>query len=302
MQDQQPSYYSILTANVRYDKNLSDSEKILYSEITALSVKAGYCFATNSHLAKLYDISKVTVSRRINHLKELGYLKVVVIRDENQQIKRREIYPITDPIIKTDNTPIIKTAGESINKIDDTPIIRTDKDSITSINITSINKEVEEDAPQNNESESPVSEKKSFELWQNNWGFPNAIAQQDLHEWINDFGDELVTHAIEYALRSNVTARGADRYLWKVFDDYKKYKVTTVEQALKKEEEHQQQSSREYAAEKTRKTNYRQPVQKEKLPDWAENGYVAEKKESEMSDEGREELKKRLATFKRKEI
>ena len=293
MQEQQPSYYSILTANVRYDKNLSDSEKILYSEITALSVKAGYCFATNSYLAKLYDISKVTVSRRINRLKELGYLKVVVVRDENQQIKRREIYPITDPIIKT--------VGESINEIDDTPIIKTDKDSITSINNTSINKEVE-DAPQNDESESPVSEKKSFELWQNNWGFPNAIAQQDLHEWINGFGDELVTHAIEYALRSNVTSRGADRYLWRVFDDYKKYKITTVEQALKKEEEHQQQKSREYAAEKTKRTNYRKPVQKEKLPDWCQEGYVPETPKSTMSDEERDELKKKLARFRKKEI
>lgn len=301
MQEQQPSYYSILTANVRYDKNLSDSEKILYSEITALSVKAGYCFATNSYLAKLYDISKVTVSRRINRLKELGYLKVVVVRDENQQIKRREIYPITDPIIKTDNTPIIKPVGESINEIDDTPIIKTDKDSITSINNTSINKEVE-DAPQNDESESPVSEKKSFELWQNNWGFPNAIAQQDLHEWINGFGDELVIHAIEYALRSNVTSRGADRYLWRVFDDYKKYKITTVEQALKKEEEHQQQKSREYAAEKTKRTNYRQPIQKEKLPDWSQEGYVLEVPKSTMSDEERDELKKKLARFRKKEF
>ena len=302
MQEQQPSYYSILTANVRYDKNLSDSEKILYSEITALSVKAGYCFATNSYLAKLYGISKVTVSRRINHLKELGYLKVVVIRDESQQIKRREVYPITDPIIKTDDTPIINSAWESINTIDDTPIIKTDKDSITSINNTRINKEVEEDASQKDKSESPALEKKSFELWQNNWGFPNAIAQQDLHEWINNFGDELVTHAIEYALRSNVTSRGADRYLWKVFDDYKRYKITTVEQALKKEEEHQQQKSREYAAEKTKRTNYRQPIQKEKLPDWSQEGYVPEAPKSTMSDEERDELKKKLARFRKKEI
>lgn len=52
-----------------------------------------------------------------------------------------------------------------------------------------------------------------FELWQNNWGFPNGIAQQDLTEWINEFGTDLVAFAITYALRRNVKSTGADRYL-----------------------------------------------------------------------------------------
>ena len=44
---EQPSYYSILTANVRYDKELKANEKLLFSEITALSNRNGYCHATN---------------------------------------------------------------------------------------------------------------------------------------------------------------------------------------------------------------------------------------------------------------
>ena len=50
-----PSYYAILPANVRYDKNLKPMEKILYAEITALSNKNGYCSASNSYFAKLYE-------------------------------------------------------------------------------------------------------------------------------------------------------------------------------------------------------------------------------------------------------
>ena len=49
-----PNYFGILPANVRYDKRLKPMEKILYTEITALSNAKGYCYATNSYFAKLY--------------------------------------------------------------------------------------------------------------------------------------------------------------------------------------------------------------------------------------------------------
>lgn len=55
---EQPSYYSIITANVRYDNRLTDSEKLLFAEITSLSNKYGYCTATNSYFARLYEVVK----------------------------------------------------------------------------------------------------------------------------------------------------------------------------------------------------------------------------------------------------
>jgi len=48
-----PNYYSILNADIRYNKNITDSEKILYSEITALSNKNGFCHASNKYFADL---------------------------------------------------------------------------------------------------------------------------------------------------------------------------------------------------------------------------------------------------------
>lgn len=121
----QPSYYSIITANVRYDNRLTDSEKLLFAEITSLSNKYGYCTASNGYFAKLYEVTKVTVSRRIANLKECGYLQVEIIREENE-IKQRKIYPLTQMIIP-------------INTNDNTPIITNVKENNTSNNITSIN-------------------------------------------------------------------------------------------------------------------------------------------------------------------
>ncbi|MGS4020416.1 helix-turn-helix domain-containing protein [Staphylococcus pseudintermedius] len=129
----QPSYYSIITANVRYDNRLTDSEKLLFAEITSLSNKYGYCTASNGYFAKLYEVTKVTVSRRIANLKECGYLQVEIIREGNE-IKQRKMYPLTEmirPINTNDNTPI----NNSVN----TPIITNVKENNTSNNITSIN-------------------------------------------------------------------------------------------------------------------------------------------------------------------
>ncbi|PTG91231.1 alpha/beta hydrolase [Staphylococcus chromogenes] len=124
----QPSYYSIITANVRYDNRLTDSEKLLFAEITSLSNKYGYCTASNGYFAKLYEVTKVTVSRRIANLKECGYLQVEIIREGNE-IKQRKMYPLTEmirPINTNDNTPI----NNSVN----TPIITNVKENNTSIN------------------------------------------------------------------------------------------------------------------------------------------------------------------------
>lgn len=92
---------------------------------------------------------------------------------------------------------------------------------------------------------SPNRTQKVFNLWENNWGFPNAIARQDLTDWIKEFGPDLVIHAITYALRRNVSSNGADNYLMRTFDRYKQEGITTVVQAEQKEEQHRQQVSRE---------------------------------------------------------
>ena len=106
-----------------------------------------------------------------------------------------------------------------------------------------------------------------FDLWQSNWGFPNGIAQQDLTEWINEFGADLVTFAITYALRRNVKSTGADRYLDQLLKAYKKKGISTVEQAKNEDKQHQQQMSREYQSiGGRRRPVHADPVKKDYTP------------------------------------
>lgn len=72
--NENPNYYAILPANVRYDKNLSANEKLFYAEITALAQQDGVCSASNGYFAELYGVSRNTISRWINQLKDSGYV------------------------------------------------------------------------------------------------------------------------------------------------------------------------------------------------------------------------------------
>ena len=74
---QQPSYYAIIPAEVRYSE-LKPSAKLLYGEITALANKKGYCFSTNNYFAELYNVTKNTISLWIKDLLKHGFISVEI--------------------------------------------------------------------------------------------------------------------------------------------------------------------------------------------------------------------------------
>lgn len=71
-----PNYYAIIPANVRYCKNLEPNAKLLYGEITALTHKEGYCWASNSYFAELYDVDDRTIRRWLESLRDNGFIVV----------------------------------------------------------------------------------------------------------------------------------------------------------------------------------------------------------------------------------
>jgi DNA-binding transcriptional regulator YhcF (GntR family) len=103
-----PSYYAIIPADVRYS-DLKPNAKLLYGEITALSSKEGYCFATNRYFADLYSVTKNTVSLWISQLQKKGFVSVLLIK-KGEQITERRI-----AIIKNDDRSSIK--NDDLNSI-----------------------------------------------------------------------------------------------------------------------------------------------------------------------------------------
>lgn len=103
----EPNYYSIIPANVRYDKELTPNAKLLYAEITSLCNKEGYCWATNEYFAKLYSVSKVSVSKWVSQLVEKGYINSSIkYKKGSKEILNRYLSLVNDPIKEKFNTPI----------------------------------------------------------------------------------------------------------------------------------------------------------------------------------------------------
>lgn len=216
---EQPSYYSILTANVRYDNELKANEKLLFSEITALSNKSGYCHANNNYFAKLYSVSKTSISNWINHLKEKGYLKVTMIKN-GKEIKERRLFPISTPIKENFNTPS-KNLYEGNEEKFNTPIKENFKENITSNNTTSINKD---DDDQLNEDAFNLAQLAGINV---NSGLNLPV----FTDYIDRLGNELVCYAIK---RTNDVAQHPSwSYLKTVLKSLEDNHVKTVEQAEK---------------------------------------------------------------------
>ena len=87
-----PNFYSIIPADLRYDKRLKATEKIFFSEISALTNSYGYCYAGNKYFSKLYGCDVRTITRWITNLEKLGYIKVELIRNEQKAIVERRVY------------------------------------------------------------------------------------------------------------------------------------------------------------------------------------------------------------------
>ena len=98
-----PGYYAIIPATVRYSKSLSPNAKLLYGEITALCNQEGYCWASNSYFAKLYDVQRSSVSNWIKSLSDAGFISIELVYAKGKpNIEERKIY-ITDMSFKNDS-------------------------------------------------------------------------------------------------------------------------------------------------------------------------------------------------------
>ncbi|WP_270382963.1 conserved phage C-terminal domain-containing protein [Ligilactobacillus salivarius] len=157
-----PSYYSILTADVRYDEKLNASEKLLFSEITALSNKHGYCTAGNGYFSKLYNVSDRSVTRWIKHLKELGYLKYVPIyKKDSKEVDERRLYPLTNS-----KDPLDKNVYGGRQKCP-RPLDKNVEDNITSINNINTNNDIKENSNKSNSNNKDNFDYKKFIEWFN---------------------------------------------------------------------------------------------------------------------------------------
>ena len=119
--------YGILPANVRYHEGLSSFAKLMYTEISALSNKHGYCFATNAYFVKVFNKSSATISRVLTELKECG--AITIIDGEGGELVRK--------ITPCSTIKKLKVISPQLKENDKTPLIENEEQNNTSNNTTS---------------------------------------------------------------------------------------------------------------------------------------------------------------------
>lgn len=138
--NENPNYYAIIPAEVRYDKDLSSTAKLLYAEITSLCSKSGECWATNEYFSNLYSTSERTISRLLKLLRDKNYISIELIyKSKSKEIEKRAI-KLANVGIDKNVEGYRQKCQEGIDKNVFYPIDKNvQENNINNINNTSIN-------------------------------------------------------------------------------------------------------------------------------------------------------------------
>lgn len=276
-----------------YEADVSTGQNNLYRELLDYANDEGKLDnefpVKNSALLSLTGLSESGLKKARNELVQLGLINYTKGRKNSKapQYKIVNLYQKTKFMVPSWDTrnknsvPARVDEGSQKGTLVGTQTVAHKELTSTDLDLTGTDKH-DDDAGVPN----------PLELWQDLWGFPNAIAQQDLTDWRKRLGDELVCFAITEAGKYDVKAKGADRYLDRVFDGYTKLKIDTVKKAKQASVDHQERMKAQFSKPKWRQNT---PVKKETLPDWAKN----EPAESDQVDPAAQaDLKKRLAALR----
>lgn len=261
--EERPGYYSIVPASVRYDNRLKANEKLLYSEISVLCNKTGYCYASNEYFSKLYNASKETISRWISNLNKCGYIGTKLIyKDDNKTIDKRMIW-LADVVLREIAKMYCDNHQEGIDEIINTYLQKNQEgiDEKSKENNTSIN-----NIYNNNNNK----EKNIFEYIEENFGRPlSPIEYEEIKTWEDN---ELTKYAIKQAVLSGIYNL---KYISKILYEYEKNNIKTVQQAQVREEQHRKQ--------KEANKNFQQPIYKtsrDKLKELEEQARIDDEREA----------------------
>ncbi|KRL76635.1 DnaD domain protein [Ligilactobacillus equi] len=271
---------------VAYDEEVLKKPKAayLYGEINSMLNVTGRFYMSNNTIARRLKVSRQTAISYVNLLKERGFIETENVVDEKTGvIKGRYItygslskrYIPKDSQIdftngsQTDLTRVVKpTLPGWSNGFDG-------GSQMGLTQIEHINKTTNRSSSTPTPSENVFNKLAAIGIPANGMNTPVII------DYIDQLGDDLVAHAIDYM--ADQAQRPNMNYLKKILEGYLNKNIKTVAQAKQSEEAFKTQQTT-YA--NKRKSNRRRIVQKETLPDWAQEGYQVPK----LSDEDRAAL------------
>ena len=238
---------AILPAKVRYDSRLKGEAKVLYSEILLLSNKAGYCYATDQHLAALFDIGPRTITRHIAELKKYGYIKIETKR-QGKRITERHIYPLELPktsIFQNGKSVISRDSAKGQANSDYTlgGQANSDYTGIDKNGWTGIDKNGGVNDSNSNDSKKELEREKEGQqpaagilynglTWNEKLGSLDGKLKLLLDKYLTSLPVNVIQYAIDKAAKKD-KLKSSYGYLSKVLADYQENNINTIDKLEK---------------------------------------------------------------------
>ena len=176
--------YSICFNEWALDKDIKDELGLLLI-ISSLTAEKGYCYASNDYLAKIFETSVVTISRKIKILEEKKYIKIEYEKKGCLVISRK--IRLTKML-----TAINKNVNRTINK-------NVKENNISNINNTNNNNNNYNYIYNNSSSSDEI-----INFIENNFGRTlSSYEFEKINCWLNEFDSDMVKHAIELSILNN---------------------------------------------------------------------------------------------------
>lgn len=225
---EKPNYYSVIPANVRYDKKLSANAKILYGEITALCNEKGISWASNEYFANLYGVSKSTITRWISELVNEKYIFTKMFYKKNSKEIEKRIISVNHfnknaPISKNDNTYTQNCVDNVYAKKDigymqncGYPTRKNEEENITSINKKNKKKEEQEKL------------KRIIDFYENNIATITQYVSEDMEKYLQEgVQEDLIIVCMKEAVSRN---KRFWKYVASILNNCLNNKITTAKQ------------------------------------------------------------------------
>jgi len=224
-----PNYYAVIPAKVRYDDRLKANEKILYSEISALSNRYGECWASNTYFANLYKVDPSTISKWVTGLDNFGYITLKYIYKENSKAVEKRIIQLNE-VLPNINRVLPKEQGGYCQNAKE--------------NNTSINNKKKKKEERNFQEEL----KSVTEFYENNITLITQYISEDIDKYLHEgLYAELIIEAMKEAVSRNVRNW---KYIASILNDCIKNKIYTAEQFKMKQQEFKNQTSKKKQTDK----------------------------------------------------
>lgn len=230
MCEEKPSYFGIIPATVRYDKSLKANAKLLYSELTCLSEKDGYCYASNNYFAKLYEVAPSSISKWLKQLADKGYIKIEY-KYNGKECTERKIFINTNAKGSVENQEGIDIQQEGID-IQQEGYCQIAKENNTRVNNTSINNI---NLPEKTKKQKVKETKIKFGEYQN-----VLLTQKEYNNFVSKYGkdktDAFIQHFSELKEMKGYKYNSDNLAL-------KKWGISSYEDYSKKNNQQQKKSS-----------------------------------------------------------